>query len=174
MVGSKAAINPIRSLRNIIGTITDPHTAWMLLRSLETLELRMSRAAENARVVCDYLVTHPKVERLGYLGFLPPGSRQADIYSRHCSGAGSTFSLIVKGGEAEAFRLLDNLKLVKLAVSLGGTESLASHPAAMTHLSVPQARKDELGISDNLIRISIGVEHPGDLIADFEQALAAV
>ena len=174
VVGSKAAINPIRSLRNIIGTITDPHTAWMLLRSLETLELRMSRAAENARVVCDYLVTHPKVERLGYLGFLPPGSRQADIYSRHCSGAGSTFSLIVKGGEAEAFRLLDNLKLVKLAVSLGGTESLASHPAAMTHLSVPQARKDELGISDNLIRISIGVEHPGDLIADFEQALAAV
>ena len=104
---------------------------------------------------------------------MPEGSRQADIYRRHCLGAGSTFSLIVKGGEAEAFRLLDNMKLVKLAVSLGGTESLASHPAAMTHLSVPQARKDELGISDNLIRVSIGVEHPDDLIADFEQALAA-
>ena len=174
VVGSKAAINPIRSLRNIIGTITDPHTAWMLLRSLETLELRMSRANQNAKAVCDYLVAHPKVERLGYLGLLPEGSRQADIYRRHCNGAGSTFSLIVKGGEAEAFRLLDNLQLVKLAVSLGGTESLASHPAAMTHLSVPQARKDELGISDNLIRVSIGVEHPDDLIADFEQALAAV
>jgi methionine-gamma-lyase len=134
----------------------------------------MSRAGENAKRVCDYLRAHPKVERVGYLGFLEPGSRQADIYRRHCTGAGSTFSLIVKGGEAEAFRLLDNLKLVKLAVSLGGTESLASHPAAMTHLSVPQARKDELGISDNLVRVSIGVENADDLIADFEQALAAV
>ncbi|MEO8113554.1 MAG: cystathionine gamma-synthase family protein, partial [Phenylobacterium sp.] len=137
-VGSKAAINPIRTMRNTIGTITDPHTAWMLLRSLETLELRMSRAGENAKRVCDYLAAHPKVERVGYLGFLAEDSRQADIYRRHCSGAGSTFSVIVKGGEAEAFRLLDNMKLVKLAVSLGGTESLASHPAAMTHLSVPQ------------------------------------
>ena len=174
VLGSKAAINPIRSMRNTIGTITDPHTAWMLLRSLETLELRMSRAGENAKLVCEYLRDHPKVERVGYLGFLEEGSRQADIYRRHCAGAGSTFSVIVKGGEAEAFRLLDNLKLVKLAVSLGGTESLASHPAAMTHLSVPQARKDELGISDNLVRVSIGVEHPDDLIADFAQALAAV
>lgn len=173
-VGSKAAINPIRTMRNTIGTITDPHTAWMLLRSLETLELRMSRAGENAKRVCDYLTSHPKVERVGYLGFLAEASRQADIYRRHCTGAGSTFSVIVKGGEAEAFRLLDNMKLVKLAVSLGGTESLASHPAAMTHLSVPQARKDELGIAPNLIRVSIGVEHPDDLIADFEQALAAI
>ena len=173
-VGSKAAIGPIRMMRNVIGTITDPHTAWMLLRSLETLELRMSRASENAKRVCEYLAAHPKVERVGYLGFLAEGSRQADIFRRHCAGAGSTFSVIVKGGEAEAFRLLDNMKLVKLAVSLGGTESLASHPAAMTHLSVPQARKDELGIGPNLIRVSIGVEHPDDLIADFEQALAAV
>ena len=173
-VGTKAALLPVRMMRNTIGTITDPHTAWMLLRSLETLELRMSRAGENAAVVCDWLRAQAKVERVGYLGFLEPGSRQHDIYTRHCAGAGSTFSLIVKGGEAEAFRLLDNLRLVKLAVSLGGTESLASHPAAMTHLSVPPARKAELGITDNLVRVSIGVEHPDDLIADFEQALAAV
>jgi methionine-gamma-lyase len=173
-LGNRAALDPIRMMRNTIGTITDPHTAWMLLRSLETLELRMTRAGENAAKVCAYLRDHPKVERVGYLGFLEPGSRQADIYRRHCLGAGSTFSLIVKGGEAEAFRLLDNLRLVKLAVSLGGTESLASHPAAMTHLSVPQARKDALGISDNLVRVSLGVEDAGDLIADFEQALAAV
>ena len=173
-IGATAVLTPIRMMRNIIGTITDPHTAWMLLRSLETLELRMSRAGENAAKVCEYLRDHPKIERVGYLGFLEPGSRQADIYARHCSGAGSTFSVIVKGGEAEAFRLLDNLRLVKLAVSLGGTESLASHPAAMTHLSVPAARKLELGITDNLVRVSIGVEDAGDLIADFEQALAAV
>jgi len=173
-VGAKSVLTPIRMMRNTIGTITDPHTAWMLLRSLETLELRMTRAGENAARVCAWLRDHPKVERVGYLGFLEPGSRQADIYARHCSGAGSTFSLIVHGGEAEAFRLLDNLKLVKLAVSLGGTESLASHPAAMTHLSVAPARKAELGITDNLVRVSIGVEDAGDLIADFEQALAMV
>jgi methionine-gamma-lyase len=173
-VGAKAVLTPIRMMRNTIGTITDPHTAWMLLRSLETLELRMSRAGDNAAKVCAFLGQHAKVERVGYLGFLEPGSRQADIYARHCTGAGSTFSVIVKGGEAEAFRLLDNLRLVKLAVSLGGTESLASHPAAMTHLSVAPARKLELGITGNLVRVSIGVEDADDLMADFDQALAAV
>lgn len=173
-IGSKSALLPILMLRNTIGTITDPHTSWMLLRSLETVQLRMERAEANARAVCEFLRAHPKIERVGWLGFLEPGSRQRDIYDRHCTGAGSTFSVIVKGGEAEAFRLLDNLQLVKLAVSLGGTESLASHPAAMTHLSVPDARKAELGISDSLVRVSIGVEHPDDLIADFERALAAV
>ncbi|MCP4028854.1 MAG: methionine gamma-lyase, partial [Sphingomonas sp.] len=113
----------------------------------------------------------------GYLGFLadtPGMERQADIYARHCTGAGSTFSLILKGGEKEAFAFLDALKIAKLAVSLGGTETLASHPAAMTHLSVPDARKQALGITDNLVRISIGVEDADDLIADFEQALAAI
>jgi methionine-gamma-lyase len=173
-LGSKAALLPIRMLRNTLGTITDPHTAWMLLRSLETLSLRMERAGVNARLVCEYLAQHPKVERVGYLGFAEPGSRQADIYDRHCVGAGSTFSVIVKGGEPEAFRLLDNLRLIKLAVSLGGTESLASHPAAMTHLSVAPERKAALGITPNLVRVSIGVEHADDLIADFEQALDAI
>ena len=175
VLGSKAHIDVIRTMRNTIGTICDPNTAWMLLRSLETLELRMSRAGENAVKVCAWLRDHPKVERVGYLGFLAEeDSRQGDIYRRHCTGAGSTFSLIVKGGEAEAFAFLDALKIAKLAVSLGGTETLASHPAAMTHLSVPEARKAALGITDNLVRISIGVEDADDLIADFEQALATV
>jgi methionine-gamma-lyase len=177
VLGGKEHINTIRMMRNTIGTICDPHTAWMLLRSLETLELRMSRAGENAIKVCTYLRTHPKVERVGYLGFLedtPGMERQADIYRRHCTGAGSTFSLIIKGGEKEAFAFLDALKIAKLAVSLGGTETLASHPAAMTHLSVPEARKQALGITDNLVRISIGVEDADDLIADFEQALDAI
>ncbi len=177
VLGSKAHINTIRSMRNTIGTITDPNTAWMLLRSLETLELRMNRAGENAVKVCGYLRTHPKVERVGYLGFLtdePGMERQADIYRRHCIGAGSTFSLFLKGGEAESFAFLDALKIAKLAVSLGGTETLASHPASMTHLSVPDERKQALGITDSLVRISIGVEDPDDLIADFTQALDAV
>ncbi len=177
VLGNKEHINTIRLMRNTIGTICDPHTAWMLLRSLETLELRMSRAGENAAKVCEYLRTHPKIERVGYLGFLElegADLRQADIYRRHCTGAGSTFSLILKGGEKEAFAFLDALKIAKLAVSLGGTETLASHPAAMTHLSVPDARKKALGITDNLVRISIGVEDADDLIADFEEALKAV
>ena len=174
VLGSKAHINTIRLMRNTIGTICDPNTAWMLLRSLETLELRMSRAGENAAKVCTFLREHEKVEHVGYLGFLEEGSRQADIYRRHCTGAGSTFSLYLKGGEAEAFRFLDTLRIAKLAVSLGGTETLASHPAGMTHLSVPDARKQALGITDNLVRISIGVEDPDDLIADFDAALAAI
>jgi methionine-gamma-lyase len=119
------------------------------------------------------LKSHPKVEGLGYLGMIDD-PRQEDIYNRHCSGAGSTFSVFIKGGEAESFRFLDALKIAKLAVSLGGTETLASHPAAMTHLSVPQERKDALGITDNLVRISIGIEDADDLIADFAQALDQV
>ena len=174
IVGEKNLINQIRMLRNTIGTICDPNTAWMLLRSLETLELRMTRAGENAAKVCDYLRSHPKVEKIGYLGFLEEGSRQADIFNRHCLGAGSTFSLYLKGGEKEAFAFLDALQIANLAVSLGGTETLASAPAAMTHLSVPDERKKQLDITPNLVRISIGVENADDLIADFANALQAV
>jgi methionine-gamma-lyase len=176
ITGSKELINTIRMLRNTIGTITDPNTAWMLLRSLETLELRMTRAGENADKVCRFLKDHAKVESVGYLGFLEEAgdARQADIYRRHCTGAGSTFSLYLKGGEREAFAFLDALRIAHLAVSLGGTETLASAPAAMTHLSVPPERKQALGITDNLVRVSIGVEDADDLIADFDQALNAV
>ena len=174
LVGKKALIDQVRSMRNTIGTILDPNTAWMLLRSLETLELRMEKAGTNAEKVCAFLRDHPKVEKVGYLGFLEDGSRQADIYNRHCTGAGSTFSLYLKGGEKEAFAFLDALQIAHLAVSLGGTETLASAPAAMTHLSVPDERKQALGITPNLVRISIGVENADDLIADFENALNAV
>ncbi|HEY2052062.1 MAG TPA: cystathionine gamma-synthase family protein [Caulobacteraceae bacterium] len=173
-LGTKALLDRVRALRNTIGTILDPHSAWMLLRSLETLELRMTRAGENAAKVCDFLREHPKVERVGYLGFLDPEGRQADIFRRHCAGAGSTFSLYLKGGEAESFRFLDALRIAKLAVSLGGTETLASHPASMTHLSVSDERKRALDIGDNLVRISIGVEDADDLIEDLRQALEAV
>ncbi|MEO6386722.1 MAG: cystathionine gamma-synthase family protein, partial [Croceibacterium sp.] len=153
VTGAKKWLSPVRALRNTMGGICDPNTAWMLLRSLETLEIRMQRATENAIKVCDYLKDHPKVEGVGFLGLLKDG-RQKDIYDRHCTGPGSTFSVFIKGGEAESFRFLDALRIAKLAVSLGGTETLASHPAAMTHLSVPDARKQAMGITDNLVRIS--------------------
>ena len=173
IAGAEKWITPVRMLRNTMGGICDPNTAWMLLRSLETVELRMQRAGENAAKVCDYLKAHPKVVGLGYLGMIED-ARQQDIYNRHCLGAGSTFSLLLEGGEAECFRFLDALRIAKLAVSLGGTETLASHPASMTHLSVPDGRKAELGITDNLVRISVGIEDADDLIADFEQALEQV
>jgi methionine-gamma-lyase len=174
LVGKQKLIDQVRAMRNTIGTIVDPNTAWMLSRSLETLELRMTRAGENAAKVCDFLRSHPKVEKVNYLGFLEPGSRQADIFQRHELGAGSTFSLYLKGGEEEAFAFLDALQIANLAVSLGGTETLASAPAAMTHLSVPDERKKQLDITPNLVRISIGVEDADDLIADFGNALNAV
>ncbi|MEM6584202.1 MAG: cystathionine gamma-synthase family protein [Pseudomonadota bacterium] len=173
IAGAKRWMDPVRALRNTMGGIVDPNTAWMLLRSLETVELRMQRAGENAAKVCAFLNTHPKVSGLGYLGLIDDPS-QADICKRHCKGAGSTFSVFLKGGEAECFRFLDNLQIAKLAVSLGGTETLASHPASMTHLSVPDERKAALGITDSLVRISIGIEDPDDLIADFAQALEYV
>ncbi|GGD45380.1 cystathionine gamma-synthase family protein [Erythrobacter arachoides] len=171
--GAKRWIDAVRALRNTMGGIADPNTAWMLLRSLETVELRMQRAGENAEKVCAFLSQHPKVEKLGYLGMIKD-PRQQDIYERHCLGAGSTFSMFIRGGEAECFAFLDALKVAKLAVSLGGTETLASHPASMTHLSVAEGRRAELGIADNLVRVSIGIEDPEDLIADFAQALDAV
>ncbi|MCM8557788.1 cystathionine gamma-synthase family protein [Sphingomicrobium sp. GRR-S6-50] len=174
ITGKQALIDQIRPMRNTLGGICDANTAWMLMRSLETLELRMTRAGENAKAVCEFLRDHPKVESVGYLGFLPEGSRQRDIYDRHELGAGSTFSLYLKGGEKEAFAFLDALKIAKLAVSLGGTETLASAPAAMTHLSVPEERRQQLKITDNLVRISIGIEAADDLIADFANALDAV
>ena len=173
IAGAERWMTPVRMLRNTMGGIADPNTAWMLLRSLETVELRMQRAGENAAKVCEFLSQHAKVEGLGYLGMISD-ARQQDIYNRHCTGAGSTFSLIIKGGEAESFAFLDALRIAKLAVSLGGTETLASHPAAMTHLSVPDERKARLGITDNLVRISVGIEDADDLIADFDQALAQV
>jgi len=173
IAGAKKWMDPVRALRNTMGGIVDPNTAWMLLRSLETVELRMQRAGENAAKVCTFLKDHPKVAGLGYLGFIGD-ERQKDIYDRHCLGAGSTFSLFLEGGEEECFRFLDNVTIAKLAVSLGGTETLASHPASMTHLSVPHARRQQLGITDNLVRISIGIEDADDLIADFERALEHV
>jgi methionine-gamma-lyase len=173
VLGGKALVDRVRAMRNTIGTILDPHSAWMLLRSLETLELRMDRAGASAARICAWLRDQPQVEKIVYLGF-PETPRQQDIYARHCTGAGSTFSLYLKGGEAESFAFLDALQIAKLAVSLGGTETLASHPAAMTHLSVPAARKQALGITDNMVRISIGCEDADDLIADFAQALARI
>jgi len=164
----------LKKLRVYLGGVVAPFNSWLMLRSLETLSVRMERQAKNAVLVADYLKAHPKVAYLRYLGNLPEGSREQAIYKKQYKTAGAMMSFDIKGGEAEAFRFLNALKLFKLAVSLGSTESLAEHPYTMTHSNVDEEHKKIASVSDALIRLSIGVEHPDDLISDLENALKAV
>jgi len=172
-LGSKALMARVKGLRTFLGNMAGPWTGWLLMRSLETLKVRMEEQARNARFVAEYLNHHPKVEKVYYLGFIPQCGSQVerDIYKRQYSSAGAMISFDITGGEAEAFKFLDSLKLIKLAVSLGGTESLAEHPQTMTHADVPYEDKKVMHITEKLIRLSIGVEHYDDLIADIQQAL---
>jgi methionine-gamma-lyase len=171
-LGAEDVIAPVRGMRTILGTMSDPMTGWLVMRSLETLKLRMTCAMKNARYVAEFLNDHPRVRQVHYLGFLEETHPQYEVYRRLCRAPGSTFAFEIDGGEAEAFRVLNALEVAKLAVSLGGTETLASHPASMTHADVPADDQVRMGITGGLIRISIGIEHPEDIIADLRQALA--
>jgi methionine-gamma-lyase len=173
-LGSHEDLQKIRASRTFFGSMAGPWTGWLLLRSLETLKLRMTCEMKNARHVADYLLDHPKVDRVHYLGHLDENDPDHAIYRKQCLAPGGMISFEIRGGEREAFRFLDALELVRLAVSLGGTESLAEHPATMTHADVPPDQQRELGITPSMVRMSVGVEHPSDIIADLEQALAAV
>lgn len=170
-LGSRAVMKPIRVLRGAIGTQLDAHSCWMLGCSLETLSVRMERADRNAHVVANFLREHVKVNKVHYLPFNPPESAAARVVAKQSTGAGSTFSFDIAGGQEAAFRFLNALQIIKLAVSLGGTESLASLPASMTHSGVPVDVRERMGILDATIRLSIGIEHPDDLVADLAQAL---
>ena len=172
--GSMEAMQPVRTLRTFLGNMASPWTSWMLMRSLETLKVRMDQQALNAARVADYLKEHPKVERVYYLGHLTPSDASYEVYQKQLSSPGAMVSFDVVGGESGAFAFLDHLKLFHLAVSLGSTESLAEHPYTMTHADVDDQDKIALGISESLVRLSIGVEHPDDLIWDMEQALTFV
>ncbi len=172
-LGSKALMKDIKALRGAIGTQLDPHSCWMISRSLETLNLRMEKADRNAQIVAEYLRAHAKVERVHYLAHHDEASPSGRVFAKQCSGAGSTFSFDIVGGQAAASRFLNALQIFKLAVSLGGTESLASLPATMTHSGVPADIRQKIGVLDSTIRLSIGIEHPSDLIADIAQALNA-
>ena len=174
VIGSRDVVGPIKKLRGALGTQLDPNTAWMIMRSMETLSLRMRKSAENAALVAGYLSRHPKIASVNYLGFLKADDPRRELFLRQCGSAGSTFGFAVKGGEAEAFRVLDGLQVIKLAVSLGGTETLMSHPASTTHSGVAKETRDRLGVTDALIRISVGIEDADDLIADLEAALEKV
>ncbi len=172
-LGSAEVMAPIRGLRTFLGTMASPWTGWLLMRSLETLKMRMTAAMKNARHVARFLNGHPRIERVHYLGDLSADHPMYEVYQRQCLGPGSLIAFEVQGGEAAAFRVLNALRLVKLAVSLGGTESLAEDPATMTHADVPFEQQQRFGITAGMIRLSVGVEHYDDLIADLTNALEA-
>ena len=171
-LGSKALISRVKTLRTFLGNMASPNTGWLLLRSLETLKVRMDAQAFNAQKVAGYLNQHPAVEKVYFLGNLTEkNGEQYAIWKKQCLSSGGMISFDIKGGEKEAFAFLNALKLIKLAVSLGSTESLAEHPATMTHVDVDTDLKEKLSITDKMIRLSIGVEHYEDIIDDIKQAL---
>ncbi|MGB4884391.1 MAG: cystathionine gamma-synthase family protein [Ferruginibacter sp.] len=171
-LGNKVLISRIKVLRTFLGNMASPNTGWLLLRSLETLKLRMDKQVYNATKVAEFLNQHHTVEKVYFLGNLTQkNGEQFHIRNKQCLTNGGMISFDIKGGEKEAFKFLNSLKLIKLAVSLGSTESLAEHPASMTHVDVDETLKAELSITDKMIRLSIGVEHYEDIIKDIKQAL---
>ena len=172
--GSDEVISRVKVLRTFLGNMAAPHTGWLLMRSLETLKIRMEQQARNAQEVAAYLDKHEKVEKVYYLGLIKENTKEYEIYQKQYDSPGAMLSFDIVGGEKEAFNFIDSLKLIKLAVSLGGTESLVEHPATMTHAGVEPNHRKELSITDKLVRISVGVENYEDLIWDINQALEKV
>ena len=173
-MGSKQVIGPIKTLRTFLGSMIAPYTAWLLTRSLETLHLRMAKQGENADKVVNYLMSHKSVKTVSFPGIDTMGEKQNEIFKRQCLGSGAMISFEVFGGEKEAFKFLNNLKLIKLAVSLGSNESLAQHPHSMTHADVPDDIKEKIGINQGLIRLSVGIENAEDIISDLNNAFKEI
>ena len=172
-LGSHELIKRVKGLRTFLGNMASPNTGWLLLRSLETLKARMDIQALNANKVAAFLNDHPAVEKVYFLGNLSEKDGvQYKIKQQQCLSNGGMISFTIKGSEKEAFLFLNSLKLIKLAVSLGSTESLAEHPATMTHVDVDPELKKELSISEKMIRLSIGVENDEDIIHDIKQAMS--
>ena len=170
ITGSRELLAPVRQTRSAYGFQLDPHSCWMLSRSMETLALRMERAADSAKKVADWLAVNPFIPAsVLHVDHDLPDAEKA-VHARQSSGAGSTFSFVIPDDRALAFRILNNLIIFKLAVSLGGSESLACHPASTTHSGVPIEQRSQTGVNEGLIRLSVGLEHPDDLIHDLEQA----
>jgi methionine-gamma-lyase len=174
VLGNNELMKRVKTLRTFLGNMAGPWTGWLLMRSLETLKIRMERQQTNAVEVADFLVNHPKVKKVNYLGLIEEKHPSYELYKRQHKGSGAMLSFDIEGGEEEAFSVLDNLKLIKLAVSLGSTESLAEHPKSMTHAGVDEAHLAHLGVTDSLLRLSVGVEDPKDIIWDLRQALAHI
>jgi methionine-gamma-lyase len=170
VTGSRELLERIRPVHNYIGACMDPHQAWLALRGMRTLAMRVEIAQRNAQGVATYLEGHPDVEWVRYPGLA--NHRQHHLAMRQMDGFGSLISFEVKGGVEAGMRLLDNVQLMTLAVSLGGIETLIQHPSSMTHATMTRQDRLAAGITDGLVRVSVGCEDVGDLIADFEEAFS--
>ncbi len=167
----------LRFLQNAIGSILGPFDSYMVLRGIKTLALRMRQHCENGSRIAQWLEQHPKIERVAYPGLADhPQHELAKRQMRLCGTptGGGMVTMFIQGGLDESRRFLENVRVFALAESLGGVESLVDHPAIMTHASVPKAQRETLGITDNLVRLSVGIEDCEDLIADLDNALSAV
>lgn len=164
--------NKIYFLQNSQGAVPGPWDCFLTLRGVKTLALRMEEHNKNALGLARYLETHPKIERVLHPGL--ESHPQFALQQRQARGHGGTFSFFVRGGQPQAYTFLRNLKLFPQAVSLGGVESLIEYPWTMTHAAVPEEARRKMGIAENLIRVSVGLEDLDDLIADFEQALGTI
>jgi cystathionine gamma-lyase len=160
----------IKFLQNAAGAVPSPHDCFLVMRGLKTLHLRMERHAQNAIRVAEFLETHPKVDRVIYPGL--KSHPQHELARKQMDGFGGMITFFIKGGLKEARTFLERVQVFTLAESLGGVESLIEHPAIMTHASVPPETRKTLGIHDNLVRISVGIENCEDLISDLKQALS--
>jgi cystathionine gamma-lyase len=171
VAGTREHAEQMAFLQNSVGAVSGPFDAFLAMRGLKTLHLRMQRHCESALTLAKWLEKHPQVERVIY-----PGLRshpQHALAKRQMDGFGGIVSMEVKGGLRKATRMLERCELFALAESLGGVESLIEHPAIMTHASIPAANRKRLGISDSLIRLSVGVEDVQDLRAELDEALSS-
>jgi len=175
MVGGMVVVNRddlaerIGFIQNASGAVPGPFDCWLALRGTKTLALRMRQHDANGRRIAEWLTHHPKVQRVYYPGL--PSHPQHELACRQMKGFGGMLSLEL-GSLERARRFVERTRIFALAESLGGVESLIGHPASMTHASVPQALRDKMGLSDSLVRLSVGIEDVEDLIADLDQALA--
>lgn len=174
VLGNTEEMIRVKTLRTFLGNMAGPWTGWLLMRSLETLKVRMEQQAANAQKIVDFLSEHALVDKIYYLGLIPENHPSYKIYKQQYSSPGAMVSFDIKGTEEQAFQFLNALKLIKLAVSLGSTESLIQHPATMTHAGVDPDDRKSFGITENMIRLSVGVENAQDLIWDIQQAFDKV
>lgn len=173
VLGRKSLMTKVRMIRSAFGAHLDPHSCWMISRSLETLYLRMERAQNSALEIASWMKVNYPMMKILHPKFIEDAAYQETL-NRQCTGFGSTFAFVIEGDRKTAFKVINNLQIFKSAVSLGGSESLVCHPASTTHSGVDIELRKKIGISEGLIRLSIGLENPADLIADLQNALSKI
>lgn len=171
ITNDKAIHDVIKFHQNAVGGVPGPHDAWLTMRGAKTLALRMREHAKNAQAVAEFLETHDQVDRVYYPGL--PSHPQHELARRQMSGFGGMVSFTLKGPEQRAIDFAHRMKYFSLAESLGGVESLICHPARMTHGSIPKEEREKRGVTDGLLRLSVGIEDIEDLLEDLRSALAA-